>query len=247
HLPGWLVFGALLLGVHGLAVHAVRATHSLQLTDDDLAVGDEVVAREQIVGVTPGVVADPDLPTLGWPNGFPRRAGGVTLRLADGRDVLVPARFPDRLHRALQVGAPEPERPPEVRVARETDVAQVPSVAERAAAIFRVAGYVLPDAHRAAGSGGAAVSDDRFADGAAVVFVVGDPVVGFAHVEELDGAAHLTGLSVLPGAMRRGHGTRLLEAACAWAAEHGHPALTLTTYADVPWNGPFFTARGFIV
>jgi GNAT superfamily N-acetyltransferase len=79
------------------------------------------------------------------------------------------------------------------------------------------------------------------------VFVVGAPPVGFAQVGEADGNAHLEELAVLPGHMRQGLGTRLIETACAWAAEHGYPAITLTTYADVPWNAPYYERLGFAV
>ncbi len=80
---------------------------------------------------------------------------------------------------------------------------------------------------------------------AAVVLVAGEPPVGFACVELVDDAAHLWQLSVHPGAGRRGLGTSLVEAVCRWAAERGLPAVTLTTYRDVPWNGPFYGRLGF--
>ena len=38
----------------------------------------------------------------------------------------------------------------------------------------------------------------------------------------------------------------LLDAACAWARDNGYRAITLTTYADVAWNAPFYSARGFV-
>ena len=80
---------------------------------------------------------------------------------------------------------------------------------------------------------------------AAVVFAVGDPAVGFACVEVVDGAAHIWQLSVHPHAARRGRGTALVDAVCAWAATHGLPAVTLTTFRDVAWNGPFYAKLGF--
>ena len=45
--------------------------------------------------------------------------------------------------------------------------------------------------------------------------------------------------------MHRGIGSALLEAGCAWAREHGYPAMTLTTFADVAWNAPYYAQRGF--
>ena len=78
------------------------------------------------------------------------------------------------------------------------------------------------------------------------LLVAGDPPVGFAHVLALDEAAHLEQLAVDPEHMGRGIGTALLEAACARAHEAGYATLSLSTFADVPWNAPFYAARGFI-
>lgn len=71
--------------------------------------------------------------------------------------------------------------------------------------------------------------------------------VGFAVVETVDGGAHLATLAVHPSAGRQGIGTRLLDAACELAAERGRPAITLTTFLDLPWNAPWYAARGFAV
>jgi GNAT superfamily N-acetyltransferase len=80
---------------------------------------------------------------------------------------------------------------------------------------------------------------------AAVVLVTGNPPVGFACVEVVDGIAHLWQVSVHPDAGGQGRGRALVEAACAWARANGYPAVTLTTFRDVPWNGPFYTKLGF--
>ena len=61
----------------------------------------------------------------------------------------------------------------------------------------------------------------------------------------LEGAAHLEQIAVHPSTMGQGIGTALLEAACVAAREAGYDELSLTTYADVPWNAPFYAARGF--
>jgi GNAT superfamily N-acetyltransferase len=82
---------------------------------------------------------------------------------------------------------------------------------------------------------------------AAIVLVSGDPPLGFASVEIVDGAAHLSQLSVLPAASRRGLGAALLTAVCDWAAAQGYRAVTLTTFRDVSWNGPFYARMGFQV
>ncbi|WP_308162513.1 MULTISPECIES: GNAT family N-acetyltransferase [unclassified Microbacterium] len=72
-----------------------------------------------------------------------------------------------------------------------------------------------------------------------------DPV-GFVHVLETDGRAHLEQLSVLPSYGRRGIGRLLVSAALAEAQRRGHQRVTLRTYADVPWNAPFYASCGFI-
>lgn len=72
----------------------------------------------------------------------------------------------------------------------------------------------------------------------------GEPV-GFAVVELVDGIPHLDELSVHPEHGRRGLGRRLVDMACRWARERGHDALTLTTFAEVPWNGPWYRRLGF--
>jgi GNAT superfamily N-acetyltransferase len=87
--------------------------------------------------------------------------------------------------------------------------------------------------------------DENHLATAAVVLVTGRPPVGFACVDVVDGVAHLWQLSVRPEASRQGLGRALVEAACEWARSHDYPALTLTTFRDVPWNGPFYTKLGF--
>lgn len=38
----------------------------------------------------------------------------------------------------------------------------------------------------------------------------------------------------------------LVRAAMSSAAERGHTKMTLRTYADVPWNAPFYASCGFV-
>ncbi|MDR7251172.1 GNAT superfamily N-acetyltransferase [Nocardioides sp. BE266] len=78
------------------------------------------------------------------------------------------------------------------------------------------------------------------------ILVAGDPAVGFAHVRDLESHAHLDQISVHPDHARRGIGTALLEAAAERAALKGHGTLTLTTYADLAWNAPFYARHGFV-
>lgn len=77
------------------------------------------------------------------------------------------------------------------------------------------------------------------------ILVSGDPPVGFAHVLDLAGHAYLEQVSVHPDHGRQGIGGALVEAVCREAAARGHTEISLRTFADVPWNGPFYARHGF--
>lgn len=82
------------------------------------------------------------------------------------------------------------------------------------------------------------------------VLVVDDPEdaspVGFIHVLDADGHAHLEQLSVLPSFGRQGYGRRLLHAALDEARERGYTRMSLRTFAEIPWNAPFYASCGFL-
>jgi GNAT superfamily N-acetyltransferase len=73
-----------------------------------------------------------------------------------------------------------------------------------------------------------------------------EDTVGFVHVLLMADRAHLEQLSVLPSHVRRGHGRSLVEAAKAEAAALGCDSMSLRTFADVPWNAPFYADCGFV-
>lgn len=71
-------------------------------------------------------------------------------------------------------------------------------------------------------------------------------VIGFVHVITRGPLAHLEQLAVRVDHGRRGHGGRLVDAAKIEARRRGHRTMTLRTYAEVPWNAPFYAKRGFV-
>ncbi len=71
--------------------------------------------------------------------------------------------------------------------------------------------------------------------------------IGFALVKEVGRVAHLDELQVLPEHGRRGVGSRLLRTVCESSIRAGYPAVTLSTFTDIPWNAPFYERRGFRV
>ncbi len=71
-------------------------------------------------------------------------------------------------------------------------------------------------------------------------------VIGFTHVLDLEGHWHLEQIAVEPGHGRHGVGAALLEATHDELRRRGAPDVTLMTYADVPWNGPFYARHGYV-
>ena len=83
-----------------------------------------------------------------------------------------------------------------------------------------------------------------------LVWVVADAAdrpVAFALVHLHTNAVHLHELDVHLQHARQGLGRRLIEAVAEWARARGATALTLTTFDDVPWNGPYYARLGFRV
>jgi len=78
------------------------------------------------------------------------------------------------------------------------------------------------------------------------IMVAGRPPVGFVRLEVVDGQAHLEQLAVSPEHAGQGLGRALVAAAKAWAHEAGFAAMTLTTFAQVPFNAPFYASCGFV-
>ena len=74
----------------------------------------------------------------------------------------------------------------------------------------------------------------------------GDVPFGFAGAEPFEDALHLWELAVRLDAQRQGAGRALVMAVAADARARTLPAVTLTTFRDIPWNGPFYARLGFV-
>jgi GNAT superfamily N-acetyltransferase len=74
-----------------------------------------------------------------------------------------------------------------------------------------------------------------------------DRPMGYVLVDEVDGNAHVEQISVLPESQGKGVGRALLERVRTWAIDTDRRAITLTTFADVPWNRPLYQHLGFVV
>lgn len=74
-----------------------------------------------------------------------------------------------------------------------------------------------------------------------------DRPVAYLIADVVDGKLHIEQVSVHPRAARRGIGRDLIEHAAGYARDHALPALTLTTFTEVPWNAPYYERCGFQV
>ena len=78
-----------------------------------------------------------------------------------------------------------------------------------------------------------------------VALHAGDRPVGYAIADVVDDNAHLEQISVHPDHQGQGIGRALIDRVRAWAEESGRTAVTLSTFAAVPWNGPLYAHLGF--
>lgn len=70
--------------------------------------------------------------------------------------------------------------------------------------------------------------------------------IGFVMFSELDGCGYVEEIDVLPTYAGRGIGATLLEVVAQVARARGWPALTLSTFEDIPWNAPYYRRLGFV-
>ncbi|MEE4317531.1 MAG: GNAT family N-acetyltransferase [Erythrobacter sp.] len=73
----------------------------------------------------------------------------------------------------------------------------------------------------------------------------GETMAGFLVAEPFRRELHIWEMDVAPAFQRRGIGAGLVRAAMVDARNSGFRALTLTTFRDVAWNGPFYARLGF--
>jgi GNAT superfamily N-acetyltransferase len=69
--------------------------------------------------------------------------------------------------------------------------------------------------------------------------------IGFIAARVCGSSLHVVEMDVLPSRGRCGTGTRLLQHLCDVARQRACLHLTLTTFAGIPWNAPFYARHGF--
>ncbi|MEX0342556.1 MAG: GNAT family N-acetyltransferase [Erythrobacter sp.] len=71
-------------------------------------------------------------------------------------------------------------------------------------------------------------------------------IVGFLATQPFGRELHIWEMDVHPDAQGRGIGAVMLRACLVDARNAGSRAVTLTTFRDLPWNGPFYSRIGFV-
>ena len=132
-----------------------------------------------------------------------------------------------------------------IRAARRDELEALIAIEREAGRAFAAIG--MPEV--AADDPGSVAELEAFrADGRAWVAVdEADRPIAYLLSAVVDGCAHIEQVSVAPAHARRGLGAALVDHLAAVAGVRGRPAVTLTTFRDVPWNAPYYERLGFTV
>lgn len=131
-----------------------------------------------------------------------------------------------------------------IRPGRTDEVEAVRAIEVAAASRFR--GIGMPEVAEFDPAAPAAVLL-RAREGRLLVTVdAADRPVAFALFAEIDGTLHVEELDVHPDHAGRRLGAALIERLDAIARDRVLPALTLSTFRDVPWNAPYYARLGFV-
>ena len=90
----------------------------------------------------------------------------------------------------------------------------------------------------------ASIFEDRAHDGLLYVALAEDTVAGFLIWSPMDGQAYIEEVSVDPAHAGHRLAARMIDR-MAEDIRGRHPAITLATFRDVPWNGPYYATLGF--
>ena len=129
-----------------------------------------------------------------------------------------------------------------IRPAQPADLPLLVKIERRAGQAF--AAHGMPEI--AADDPGSPEELERYRSaGRAWVAAEGDEPVGYLVAAEVDGCLHVEQVSVHPARAGRGIGAALIDHVAGVARDWGRPALTLTTFRDMPWNAPYHARLGF--
>lgn len=130
-----------------------------------------------------------------------------------------------------------------IRPARVDDLSGLQDIERAAGASFGSVGMSLVAEHEPASLRTHATYQE---DGRA--WVATDQVdhpVAYLLLDIIDEAGHVEQVSVHPSYSGRRLGAALLDTASTWTRGRGLTTVTLTTFAEVPWNAPYYEQLGF--
>ncbi|MEN3974528.1 GNAT family N-acetyltransferase [Emcibacter sp. SYSU 3D8] len=132
-----------------------------------------------------------------------------------------------------------------IRKADQDDIPVLQAIQRDAGELFRTVG--MDDVADSPPKDAAELAGAIDADLIWVVCAGDGMPTGFAQVLDHEGVAHLEEISLGTAHGRRGLGTALLRAVIGDLAAQGYRRMTLSTFAHLPWNRPFYEKLGFAV
>ena len=130
-----------------------------------------------------------------------------------------------------------------IRLAREEDADYLPAIELAAGQLFKT----IEGLAGVAGMHAIPAEQQRrmIRKGHCLVAASDGRLVGFLSTEPERRELAIREFSIHPDYQRQGIGAVLLRAIEIDARNGGFDALTLTTFSDVPWNGPFYARHGY--
>ncbi|WP_245802184.1 GNAT family N-acetyltransferase [Corynebacterium pacaense] len=134
---------------------------------------------------------------------------------------------------------------PTIRLAKMSDIPVIQRIERDTGVLFRGVGmdFVADDPPPPEKLLGEEISSGRV-----FVSVDGDESEprGWLWLREADENLHIEQVSSDPRFRGQGIGTSLVRFGLRLARSSGYAGVTLTTYRDVPWNAPLYSALGFV-
>lgn len=130
-----------------------------------------------------------------------------------------------------------------IRLATAADLPLLAAIEQSAAALFSPDD--LPPEHRSDTLPLERLQQVRASGLLWVALAPSGAVAGFLVAEAAGDVLHVCEVSVTPEQGGKGLGRGLLATAIDHGRDAGYAALTLTTFAHVPWNLPFYERLGF--